>query len=171
MLAVRAGDRRAFEALVLRHQGAAWGAAFRFMGRADEAEDVAQQAFLKILEAAPRYEPSASFRTYLYRVVVRLCIDRAEKKRPMVGEDLSGAASSSPGPPEAAQDREWEEAVGKALQELPPRQRMAVVLRYSEGLSLRQAAEAMGTTEKALEHLLSRARQALEVRLSKFLEG
>ena len=171
MLAVRGGDMRAFEKLVLRHQEAAWGAAFRFLGNAADAEDVAQQAFLRILEAAGRYEPTASFRTYLYRVVTRLCIDRAEKMRPALGADASAAPSPSPGPPEAAEERERGEAVRRALQDLPPRQRMAAVLRYVEGLSLREAAGAMETTEKALEHHLARAREGMEGRLSGFLGG
>jgi len=102
-------------------------------------------------------------------VVTRLCIDHAEKRKPSTGEDLSQAPSPSPAPPAEAEERERGEAVRRALQGLPPRQRMAAVLRYTEGLSLREAAEAMGTTEKALEHLLARAREGLEGRLSGFL--
>ena len=81
MLAVRAGDLAAFEHLVVRHQSSAWNAAYRFLGDAAEAEDLAQEAFLKILDAAPRYQPTAKFRTYLYRVVTRLCLDRLQRYR------------------------------------------------------------------------------------------
>jgi RNA polymerase sigma-70 factor (ECF subfamily) len=169
MLAVRAGDREAFGRLVLRHQQAAWGACYRFVGDPAEAEDLAQQAFLKILEAADRYEPSASFRTYLYRVVTRLCLDYREKRRPTVGEALSGAQAAVPGPPEAAVERERGEAVREALLELPVRQRLAVILRYSEGLSLRDVAGAMEATEKAVEHLQSRSRETLAGRLGEWI--
>src|SRR5437016_5065560 len=82
MVAASAGDTDAFGELVERHQGSAWNAAYRFLGDAAEAEDIAQEAFLKILDAAPRYQPSARFRTYLYRVVTRLCLDHAGKKKP-----------------------------------------------------------------------------------------
>jgi RNA polymerase sigma-70 factor (ECF subfamily) len=161
MLAVRGGDREAFGRLVLRHQRVAWGTCFRFAGDAAEAEDLAQQAFLKIFEAADRYEPAASFRTYLYRVVTRLCLDHRERRKPSTGEDLSRARAPGAGPEEAAVERERGEAVRKALLELPARQRLAVILRYSEGLSLREAAAAMETTEKSVERLLARSREAL----------
>src|SRR6516164_3585667 len=88
MTAASAGDLRAFEQLVQRHQSSAWQAAYRFLGDATEAEDIAQEAFLKIFDAAPRYQPTAAFRTYLYRVVTRLCLDFAQKKRPLYTQFL-----------------------------------------------------------------------------------
>ena len=98
MLAVAEGDLGAFEQIVLRYQESAWSAAYRFLGDHAEAEDIAQEAFLKILGAAPRYRPTASFRTYLYRVVTRLCFDRARKTRPVVANDLAGTATDGPPP-------------------------------------------------------------------------
>lgn len=93
MLAVAEGDLGAFEQIVLRHQNSAWSAAYRFLGDHAEAEDVAQEVFLKILGAAPRYRPTASFRTYLYRVVTRLCLDWARKARPVVANNLADTAA------------------------------------------------------------------------------
>ncbi len=171
MSAAKGGDMDAFGRLVQRHQGAAWGAAYRFLGNAHDADDVAQRAFMKILEAAPRYEPSASFKTYLYKVVTRLCIDHAEKQRPSTGGIQPAGARAAESPRLEAQERELEEAVRRALRGLPPRQRMAAVLRYCEGLSIRDAAEAMGTTEKAVERLLARARESLGDALSGFVAG
>jgi len=83
MQAAAKGDLNAFEQIVLRHQQTVWAVAHRFLGDSSEAEDVAQDAFLKILKAAPRYRPSAAFRTFLIRVVSRLCMDRARKMRPV----------------------------------------------------------------------------------------
>ena len=76
MQAASGGDMEAFGKLVRRHERSAWNAAWRLLGDATEAEDAAQDAFLKILDAAPRYRPTASFRKYLYRVVTRLCLNR-----------------------------------------------------------------------------------------------
>ena len=76
------GDLAAFEELVRRNQGGAWALAWRFLGDAAEAQDIVQEAFLRIYKAAPRYRPTAAFRTYLYRVVARLCLDWKAKKRP-----------------------------------------------------------------------------------------
>jgi RNA polymerase sigma-70 factor (ECF subfamily) len=83
MQAVAGGDLSAFNEIVLRHQKLAWGIAYRFLGDRHAAEDIAQEAFLRILDAAPRYKPTAAFPTYLSRIVTRLCLDRARKKRPM----------------------------------------------------------------------------------------
>ena len=160
MLAVGGGDLNAFEQIVLRHQKSAWNTAYRFLGDRAIAEDVAQEAFFKILDAAERYRPTAKFRTYLYGVVTHLCLDHARKKQPAYVGDLSDAAAS----------QERDEAVRKALNTLPPNQRMAVVLRYYEGLSGREIAAAMEVSPKAVERLLARGRTALAVLLNDFLE-
>ena len=165
MLAVARGDLEAFGELVRRHQRSAWNAAWRMLGDAAEAEDAAQDAFLKILDAAPRYRPTASFRTYLYRVITRLCLDRLEKKRPQYMDRLPAAPSTDPGPPETLARQEAGEAVRRALDTLPPRQRAALVLRHYEELSYQEIADAMGTSVKSVERLLGRAREALQGRL------
>jgi len=79
MQAVAGGDRDAFNEIVLRYQSLAWKTAYRFLGDAMEAEDVAQESFLNILKTAPRYRPTATFRTFIYRILANLCIDRARK--------------------------------------------------------------------------------------------
>jgi len=170
MLAVGGGDLNAFDQIVLRHQKSAWNIACRFLGDRTLAEDVSQEAFLRILDAAERYRPTAKFRTYLYGVVTHLCLDHARKKQPAYVEDLSAVSGLSPSPPDAAASQERDEAVRKALNTLPPNQRMAVVLRYYEGLSGREIAAAMEVSPKAVERLLARGRTALAVLLNDFLE-
>ena len=169
MQAVARGDLSAFEQVVLRHQKEAWSAAWRLLGDAAEAEDIAQEAFLKILEAAPRYRPTASFRTYLYRVVTNLCIDRAERKRPLLPGRIPEAASHTPSPADVLDAQERQEAVRAALETIPPRQKAAVVLRHFEGLPIQEIAVVMDITPKAVERLLARARSALEPRLKDFV--
>jgi len=168
MLAVGKGDVNAFEEIVLRHQKMAWQIACRFLGDAAEAEDVAQDAFLKLLAAAPRYHPSASFRTFFYRIVSRLCIDRARKMHPVYTDAPPELPASDPSASQTAIRTERAIAIRRAMDALPPAQLMAVILRYYEDLDYRAIAEAMDTTEKAVERLLARARVALRVPLSQF---
>jgi RNA polymerase sigma-70 factor, ECF subfamily len=170
MQAVAKGDLDAFSEIVLRHQKLAWGIAYRFLGDAHEAEDIAQEAFLRILDAAIRYKPSAAFATYLSRIVTRLCLDYAQKKRPRPTDALPAVQDRSPSAAQllAAQDREA--AIRCALDRLPPAQRMAIVLRYFEGMDCRSVATAMETTVKSVERLLARAREAMEPLLAGLLE-
>lgn len=167
MLAVGQGDLGAFAEIVHRHQHRAWSVAYRFLGHAAEAEDIAQEAFLKILTAAPRYEPTATFSTYLYRVVSRLCVDIYRKKRPIFSDTLPEMVDPSPDPAAALTRKDRDATIRKALDALPARQRMAVILKYYEGLRYADIAAAMGITHKAVERLLGRARKTLHSRLSK----
>ena len=170
MLAVRRGDLDAFDQIVLRHQTEAWRVAYRFTGDAADAEDLAQEAFLRILDAAPRYKPTATFRTYLFRILNRLCIDHVRRKRPTVTDSLPQPADNAPSAIRRLSDRERDAAIQVAMDSLPPGQRMAVVLRYFEGLSGEEIAEAMDTSVKAVEGLLARARERLESLLAGLME-
>jgi len=165
MMAVRDGDPAAFEQIVVRRQADAWKAAYRFTGDAVEAEDLAQEAFLRILDAAGRYKHTATFRTYLFRVLTRLCLDHVRKKRPIPIDPLPQAADGLASPPSQVDLKERDKLIQTALDALPADYRMAVVLRYFEGLSGTEMAVAMGRSEKAVERLLSRARSALEPQL------
>ena len=170
MLSVRDGDLDAFEQIVVRYQAEAWRVAYRFTGDAAEAEDLAQDAFLKILDAAPRYKPSATFRTYFYRVLTRLCIDHQRKKRPVLADPLPSMPDTTPPPSVQADRAERDALIQAALNSLPADYRMAVVLRYFEGLSGAEMAEAMDRSVKAVERLLARAKFALEPKLRQLLE-
>jgi RNA polymerase sigma-70 factor (ECF subfamily) len=170
MTAVGRGDLGAFEHLVLRHQTAAWSAAFRFVGDEAEAEDIAQEGFLRILAAAPRYVPVAKFRTYLYRVITRLCIDHAQKRRPVYVDQVPDVIDGRPSACESLVIVERRRQVRRALETLPPSQRTVVILRFYEGLAYSEIAMCLGTTVKAVERMLARARESLEEDLDEFLK-
>lgn len=162
-LLVAAGDgsMEAFGELVHRHHATAYRIASRFLDDSEEARDIAQEAFLHILRTCGTYSPRAAFRTYLFRVVSNLCIDHRRKLRPVGVADLPEVPSDAPGPLGDLAAAEREAAVRRALSMLPERQRMAVILKYFEGLGYREMALALETSEKAVERLLDRGRAAL----------
>ena len=118
MLSAAGGDMEAFGELVLRHQDRAWRTAYHYVGNRADAEELAQEAFLRILDAAASYRPSARFTTYLYRVVANLCLDHRRKKRPDRQGDLSRRASSLPSADAQMEAREREDTVRRALDKL-----------------------------------------------------
>lgn len=170
MLATGLGDLGAFEQLVRRYEKLAWNAAYRFLGDASEAEDIAQEAFLRILAAARRYQPTARFQTYLYRIVTRICIDHSSKKRPLYSGRLPDISDRLHVPSNGIADRERDRAVRSALDRLPPKQRMTVLFKYFEGMRYAEIAEIMETSAKAVERLLARARETLQHSLAPLLE-
>jgi RNA polymerase sigma-70 factor (ECF subfamily) len=175
MAAVASGDRRAFHALVGRHQGRAFRVAFRMMRNKADAEDVTQEALLRVWTNAASWRPTAAFATWLYRVVVNLAIDRqrAQQRRgPHAPLDEADAlADPGPDPAQAAVQGETGRLIAAAVAALPDRQRAALVLAHFEGLSNAEAAEALGTSISGVEALLVRARRALKDRLGPALGG
>ena len=166
MARVSAGDLVAFQELVNRHHRNAWRLAWRFLGDAEEAQDIVQEGFVKILKAAPRYRPSAKFRTYLFRVIARLCLDFRSKKRPIPTADLPEVADGSANPESLLVSKESAIEVRKALDTLPAKQRLAIVLQHYEGLNYQQIAQALDISAKAVDSLLQRARLSLRQRLA-----
>ena len=104
-------------------------------------------------------------RTFLFRILNRLCIDHSRKKRPMVTDSLPPSLDDAPSPLQQAAQAERDILIQAALNALPPDYRMAVVLRYFEGLSGAEIAKTMGRSVKAVERLLARAKAILEPRL------
>lgn len=151
------GDLDAFNEIVLRHQDTAWRLASRFLGDRVEARDSAREAFIRIFEAAPRYRPTASFTTYLYRVILRLCMDAARKKRPVARENMDDSVCPAPDPARGFEQRRQDQAVRSAVYRLPRRQRSAITLKEYCELSYAEIAEISGASTKAVERLVARA--------------
>lgn len=161
MARIARGDEPAFRALARRHVPAMVGLARRILGNTADAEDVAQEAMLRVWRHAPRWQPLAQFRTWLTRVVVNLCLDR---KRRAAWVDLDAAGEivdPSPGAGEKSEADERERLLAAAIEELPARQRSAIVLTYREGMSNAQVAEVLGASVSAVETLLVRGKQNL----------
>jgi RNA polymerase sigma-70 factor (ECF subfamily) len=161
MARVARGDEQAFRALARRHLPAMVALARRILGNAADAEDVAQEAMLRVWTHAPRWQPLALFRTWLTRVVVNLCLDR-KRRAPWIKLEAAGEiVDLAPGASEQAEADERERLLAAAIEELPARQRTAIVLTYSEGMSNAQVAEILDTTVSAVETLLMRGKQNL----------
>ena len=171
MAAVGKGDLVAFEELVIRHQASVWHLAYRFLRDRARAEDIAQEAFLRVLESAVRWRPRAKFRTYLYQIVARLCRDVVQKKSPRLSDKLGDTADTQPLPDVLLVAEEQRRLVADAIVTLPPNQRMAIILRYYDDLSYEEIAAALGTSVKGAERLLARARTTLQARLRRLLEN
>jgi RNA polymerase sigma-70 factor (ECF subfamily) len=161
MLAAGRRDPAAFEEIVRRHQTWAWRIAYRFLGREEDAADVVQDAFIRLLDALRHYRPTAKFKTYFYHIITRLCLDRAKKKQPLYLETIPESPDPHLGVAEAMMRRETAAGVRAALDVLPPNQRMAIVLRYYEELNYEDIASALETTPKSVERLLARGRERL----------
>jgi RNA polymerase sigma-70 factor (ECF subfamily) len=166
MAKVARGDQSAYRELSRRHLPAMLGVARRVLGNAADAEDVVQEAMLRAWTHAPRWQPLAALRTWLTRVVVNLCLDR-KRRRPWVALEAAGEiVDPTPGVTEAAEQNERERQLAAAIAELPARQRTAIILTYSEGMSNVQAADILDTSVSAVETLLVRGKQNLRARLS-----
>jgi RNA polymerase sigma-70 factor (ECF subfamily) len=166
MARVAKGDQGAFRELARRHVPVMLGVARRILGNAAEAEDVAQEAMLRVWTHAPRWQPLALFRTWLSRVVVNLCLDRKRKAAWVELEAAGEIADPAPLAGDATEAAERERLLAAAIAQLPERQRTAIVLSYTEGMSNAQVAEILDTTVSAVETLLVRGKQNLRRALS-----
>jgi len=157
------GDAQAARVLTLRLTPRALGFAARMLGgdRA-EAEDVVQEAMLRLWRIAPDWrQGEAKVSTWLYRVVSNLCTDRLRKRRGVGFDEVADPPDDSPGAEARLQAASRAQALEAALQELPERQRQAVVLRHLEGVSNPEIAAVMEISVEAVESLTARGKRAL----------
>jgi RNA polymerase sigma-70 factor, ECF subfamily len=161
MARIARGDERAFRMLAQRHLPAMLGLARRILGNAADAEDVAQEAMLRVWIHAPRWQPLALVRTWLTRVVVNLCLDRKRRAQWVALDVVGEIADPTPGAGEIAEHDERARLLAAAIADLPARQRTAIMLTYSEGMSNAQVADILDTSVSAIETLLVRGKQNL----------
>lgn len=168
MLRLSRKDMSALGELAKRHQERVLAIAFRTLGKWDLAEDIAQETFLRVHRAAGNYRPKAKFTTWLYRIVVNLCLDE-KRRRSRIGASLEDVNLEAQAETEhdAAEKKELTELVARAVDQLTERQRVALVLHRYEGLSHSDIAEVTGWTMSAVESLLVRAYANLREKLSK----
>lgn len=162
LLAIGRGDHRAFAALMERHGAFAMTLAIRMTGNSQDAEEIAQEAFLRVWSVAERWTPGgARFTTWLYRVVMNLCLDRRRRLPMMAMDDVAEPADPGPSGLDNCTSDQARDLVAAALASLPDRQRAAVSLCYYGEVSCQEAAEALDVSLSALESLLVRGRRGL----------
>ncbi len=170
---LRAGDAPAFEELVMTYQHRVFGVALRMLGNAAEAEEVAQEAFVRAHRALGDFRGDAKLSTWLYAITSRLCLNRlatGERRLTREGEEaLLRLSDAGPRPDAALERRELESALGRAIAELPEDRRIVVVLRDIEGLSYEEIAQVLELELGTVRSRLHRARADLKEKLERFL--
>lgn len=171
------GDMSAFEELVMRHADALYAVLRRFGLDDEEAQEVAQETFLRAWRALPRFEGRSRFFTWLYRIAFNEA-QRRLAKRPSAGavvsteeRPLDEIADEGPGPAGTLERDELRSALAAGLRELPTELRAPVVLRDVEGLSTAEAASVLDLGEAAFKSRLHRGRMALRALLGPRLTG
>ena len=182
MLRVRRGDRRAFEDLVDKYKQPVTNLAYRMLGDATEAEDLAQVVFVQVFKSADRYRASAKFSTWLFTIARNLCLNeiRRRSRHPVESVDAPHPQQEDQplrqfedgknfSPPEALMHEELEGKIQEALSALPENQRVAILLCRQEELSYEDIARVLGCSLSATKSLIHRAREVLKQRLKPYL--
>jgi RNA polymerase sigma-70 factor (ECF subfamily) len=163
------GDEVAFQALVERWERPVFAFLVRMLGSREEAQDVGQETFLRLCREAERYQPRGQFRSWLFRIAGNLARTRLRRRKIIrwVTFERSVHDRPAPGPPvgEELEREERRTLLNRALAELPARQRETLLLRHDLGMSQREIAAALGTSESAVESLLQRALGTLRRKL------
>lgn len=156
------GDAAAARALTARLTPRVFGHAVRVLGDRAEAEDVAQDAMMRLWKVAPDWRMGeAKVSTWLYRVTANLCTDRLRRKRGVGLNEVDEPIDPSPSVMDQLQTRERMNALQAGLQTLPERQRQAMILRHIEGLANPEIAEILEISTEAVESLTARGKRAL----------
>jgi RNA polymerase sigma-70 factor, ECF subfamily len=159
------GDAAAFRALADLHLSKIMNFAYRMLHDRAEAEDVAQESFLRLWKEAGRFEGKAKVSTWLHTVAHNLCIDRLRRRREKPMPEAIDEARSSNEPGGLLDRKRTAAVVEEALAQLPERQRAAITLVHYQGLGNIEAAEVLGVEVEAIESLLARGRRALRAAL------
>ena len=186
MVQIAQGDEDALRDLIEKHQGAVYGTIAKMLGDPVEAQDLAQQVFVRVYRAAGSYRATAQFKTWMFTILRNLVFNEHRRRsRAMLvplhppenepghfggssGLDLPDPANKTPG--ENMLQREMLRKIDEAILALPEQQRLAIVLRRYDEFSYDQIAEILKTSVPATKSLLFRARETLRVALRDYLE-
>lgn len=167
VIAIGQGDASAAATLVDRYACRLQAFAWRMLGDREEAEDVVQDSFLRLWKHARRWKPGAArFSTWLYQVAANGCRDRLRKRRDHSAEAVDWLVDDTPGGREQLQQAERDAVVQQAVNELPDRQREALLLSHYDGMGNPDIAAVLEVSVEAVESLLARARRRLRDELA-----
>ena len=184
MLRVKDGDLQAFEELVQKYKHPIVNVIFRMLHDLDEAEDLAQNVFVRVFQSAGRYEVSAKFSTWIFTIARNLCLNEirrrgrhpAQSLEASQAEDEEHAPRQYPdgktfSPPQAFLQKELEQKIQQALGELPEKQRLAIALCQEDELSYEEIARVLGCSLPATKSLIHRGRETLKAKLKPYLRS
>jgi RNA polymerase sigma-70 factor (ECF subfamily) len=171
-----AGDERAYRELVEQYQGQVYSLALRMVRRAEDAEDLTQETFVRMFRALPRYDPGRSFAAWLFTIASRLCIDHIRRRRVSAisltrreqdSDDEYQIEVEDPGlrPDELTSHAEEERRAAALIDHLPPHYRIVVILRHQQDLSYEEIAEALHLPLGTVKARIHRARALLKARI------
>jgi RNA polymerase sigma-70 factor (ECF subfamily) len=176
MLRIAEGDSELFRTFVERHQQLVISLVTRMIGSAD-AEDLAQQVFLNVWKSAPRWRPEAKVTTWLLTIAKRLVFNEARRRgrtrlipQSEDQEHEPEYPDPTPGPDREVLEKELHLAIEKAINQLPEKERLALVLRQYQGMPYEEIAEVLGVSLAAVKSLLFRARNSMKRLLVPYLE-
>jgi len=173
MLKVKQGQTSCFNAIIDRYQKPIINFAYSLLLDRFEAEDTAQEVFLRVYAKAKTYRPKAKFSTYIFKIARNLCFNKLRRKKshPCVPlEENRFAAPDQTSPSRILEKKELHSLIEEALANLPARQRSAVILSKYEGLPYKEISKIMGCSVRAIKMLIHRAKETLREELSSLLE-
>ena len=181
---IKTGDEEAFREFVEAHQYRIIGVIAKMLGDETDAQDIAQQVFVRVWKSAPRWQPTAKVTTWLFKITRNLVFNevRRRKRHPVQSLDATLASDEGDRPRQIADpgvkaadtallDDEMQAAIQTAIDELPETQRMAVILRRYDDVPYEEIGEILDLSVPAVKSILFRARTDLREKLRKYLEG
>jgi len=164
---IQSGNQSAFAELIQLHQRAVFNVAYRFLGNTHDAEDAAQEAFLRAWKFFARFDKEKPLAPWLKRITVNVCLNRIESTRPLLPLAEGGLepAETSPGPEALAAHKDSERRIRSELATLPSRYRAVIELRHYQELSYEEIAETLNRPLSDVKSDLFRARKILAERL------
>ncbi|OLO26241.1 RNA polymerase sigma factor SigW [Alkalihalophilus pseudofirmus] len=173
---VKKGDQQAFGELVELFKDKVYQLSYRMVGNVHEAQDIAQEAFLRAYTNLDSYDTSRKFSTWLFRITTNLSIDRLRKKKPdqFLGDPISGGegltvqsqiAADQELPEDQVVVLEMQEWIQDEISQLPPKYRSAIILKYIEDLSLKEISEVLDLPISTVKTRIHRGREALRKRM------
>lgn len=168
---IQGGDRLAFDQMVLKYRNRVMGIATRMLVDRGEAEDLAQDVFVKVYRGLPEFQGESLFSTWLFRITANSCLNRRRRRRsgPPVsdgaGDPELAASDPSSEPHHLLEQKELKIVLEKSIQSLPEEQRIVLMLRDMEGLSYEEIAESLGLELGTVRSRLHRARLQIQARI------
>ncbi len=179
---IKTGDEDALRGLIEAHQHRIIGAIVKMLGEETDAEDIAQQVFVRVWKSAPRWQPTAKVTTWLYKITRNLVFNEVRRRKRHPVQSLDATLHDDGRPQQIADpgvkaadtallDDEMQAAIQAAIDELPETQRMAVILRRYDDVPYEEIGEILDLSVPAVKSVLFRARTDLREKLRRYLEG